>query len=700
MRRNKCFAVLSVLLTIALILLAAFVFPKSYLRLNEGFIDLFSSIKFYFLELVGIEHNTLPTVELYSKVINTEVLPQDYPTFQANTTIYFKLLLSSENFALYTLELTNVLTNVLKAIAIILPCVIFLFYLTKKVYTKPNNKYNEDTLPLRIYKWIITNIIHPLKNILKEFFNYVKEREYIYVTWIFLVLLNLNIVTILIEFIAFYIYFAITLKFNALYVQFNKLVIDLAPLFTIFSPWILLPILLLILNNVRKKIAQNRLRRFEAKNCGFISSLPIVTITCGSMGKKKTTMVTDMALSQEVMFRQRALKTIQKIDLIFSRFPWICFEKELEKCIEYNVIYNLATVKEWVRLKRRRYEKHHNKDLQLYGYNVEEYKVNFNDRLKNSNIFDLLETYAMAYFIYILETSLIVSNYSIRTDNEKVSVGNFPLWQYDFFPKDLTKGKHSHILDFDVLRLGKKVVENNEKSGSFEFGVVVITEVGKERGNNLELKEIKKGTSETNQKNDLFNSWLKMCRHSSTVDNYPYIKVFTDEQRPESWGADARDLSDIIHIAKSCRERLALPFFTLEEMIYEWFSNFFIRIYYDFRFVRGDNTLLIHILKGITSVICKHNLRTYNTYGYSVLKVEKERGTQDGKRDSHNYYLMNKKIYSSRFSTDCFSDYFNDLARKSSVGLKDYVEYATKKASVSELKSQNSYFINSIYKEE
>ena len=95
MRRNKCFAVLSVLLTIALILLAAFVFPKSYLRLNEGFIDLFSSIKFYFLELVGIEHNTLPTVELYSKVINTEVLPQDYPTFQANTTIYFKLLLSS-----------------------------------------------------------------------------------------------------------------------------------------------------------------------------------------------------------------------------------------------------------------------------------------------------------------------------------------------------------------------------------------------------------------------------------------------------------------------------------------------------------------------------------------------------------------------------------------------------------------------------
>lgn len=58
----------------------------------------------------------------------------------------------------------------------------------------------------------------------------------------------------------------------------------------------------------------------------------------------------------------------------------------------------------------------------------------------------------------------------------------------------------------------------------------------------LELREIKKGSDDTNQKNDLFNSWLKMCRHSATVDNFPFIKVFTDEQRPESWGADARDL--------------------------------------------------------------------------------------------------------------------------------------------------------------
>lgn len=80
-----------------------------------------------------------------------------------------------------------------------------------------------------------------------------------------------------------------------------------------------------------------------------------------------------------------------------------------------------------------------------------------------------------------------------------------------------------------------------------------------------------------------------------------------------------------------------------------------------------------------------------------MLSIEKERGTQDGKIEKKRYYLADYKIYRDRFSTDCFSDYFNDLALKTKVGLRDYLEYRTSKASVEELKSQNSYFINGLY---
>ena len=53
--------------------------------------------------------------------------------------------------------------------------------------------------------------------------------------------------------------------------------------------------------------------------------------------------------------------------------------------------------------------------------------------------------------------------------------------------------------------------------------------------------------------------------------------------------------------------------------------------------------------------------------------------------------------YRERFTTDCFSDYVNDLALKSGVGLMDYLTYKTVRASVDELKEQNSYFICDLY---
>ena len=422
-------------------------------------------------------------------------------------------------------------------------------------------------------------------------------------------------------------------------------------------------------------------------------------MSCGSMGKRKTTHITDMSLSQTVMFRQEAFTRLQKQDMKFPFFPWICFENELKACMAYGRVYNLASIHTWVAQKREKYEKHGRSVWQLYGYDTEKYGLYFDNALKREYLFDVLETYAKLYFIYVIESSLLVANYSIREEDILYDEGNFPLWSFNFFPKhpNVENSRFAHILDFDVLRLGKKVIENNPKAGSFEFGVVVITEVGKERANNLELKEVKKNTDEANQKNDLFNAWLKMCRHSATVDNFPFIKVFTDEQRPESWGADARELADILTIVNSGTQKLALPFYTIEEMLYDWTFSRFISLYYDFRHRRGDNTLLVYLLKIIVSKIWARNERIYNRFGYSVLGIEKERGTQDNKPEKKRYFLANYKIYRERFTTDCFSDYFNDLALKSGVGLMDYLTYKTVRASVDELKAQNSYFINDLY---
>ena len=185
-----------------------------------------------------------------------------------------------------------------------------------------------------------------------------------------------------------------------------------------------------------------------------------------------------------------------------------------------------------------------------------------------------------------------------------------------------------------------------------------------------------------------------MIRHSATVDNFPFVKVITDEQRPESWGADARDLCEIVHIREGGETRLAMPFFFVAELLYSFLFGKFVNLYAKYRYTRGDNTLSMYILKTVAAKIQHYYSGIYNTFGYCTLKVQIESGTQDGQLDENKYYLSNKKIYSKRFSTDCFSDFFTKKALRSPVGIDDLQEYGTEKATFGEMGLQHSYFIS------
>lgn len=694
--RRRLYITLTVGVFVTLAVLGVFVFNVSYIRLFESFKDFGTSIAYYFVKLFDIDSNIIPSVINYSNAIPDNPSIPTTPT-EAGTSIteYFNVFFDADNFRAWGLVTSKFLTM---ALLIILPCILLLILLIRTVYGRYNTHHNRDTVPLKIFKAWSKIVYEPIHRFIHGYIALLRRHRWIWRLWLLIAALHLNLVTILVEFFAFYFYFAVSIDVGNIFPQIRKLFIDMTPFWKVFNIWGIIIIAIWLFNRWRRNMALHRLRHYEARDCGFINELPIVTLACGSMGKKKTTLITDMSLSQEVMFRQRALEIMQNADMKFPYFPWIMFEKEMLACMEYHVVYNLATVKKWVHLKRDRFDAHGNEHWQLYGYDIAKYSMHYDNGLYITELFDVLENYALAYFIYVIESSLIISNYAIRTSNVKSDMGNLPLWLTDFFvQRDVRESRHSHILDFDAFRLGKKLIEDNPNIGSFEFGVATISEIGKERGNNLELREVKKGTDETNQKNDLFNSWLKMCRHSATVDNFPFIKVFTDEQRPESWGADARDLCDIIRIVESSELGITLPFYTLQDMLSEWLFNRFIAMYTDFRYRRGDNTLFIYLYKKLVAWVWNRNVRNYNRYGYCMLKVETERGTMDGKTDKKKYFLMNAKIYAKRFSTDCFSDYFNDLAKRTNVGLDDYLEYQTEKATVAELKSQNSYFINSLY---
>ena len=718
-------------ITAGIILLGIFRFFGSVGRVIESLRDVGISFAYYFCELFDFHDVITPTVNDLPEIpffkwfnspnatLPNVSVPENWAAFKVKWAQYWKVWADKETFNGYLAVISNILYVISKIFVLALPFILCVYLLIRQMLKSENNDYDKDSKALQSFKRFTERYYTPVKNKIADFIAFVKERKYYYVTWLCLWGLYFNVFTIVIEFVAYYFYFVVSFDIINLYRQVYKLCLDLYVPFNFIPWWGWTIIGCILFDKIRKNIAYATLNHFERKNRGFINARPIVFMVCGTMGKKKTTVITDMALSQEVMLRDKAFEKILENDLKFPNFPWVNLENAIKREMNRHTVYNLATARKYVRHLaacfyaarksksiykgvKRHLKKRYNLryDNLCFGYDYERYGFTYDDKLKITDIWETVETYAQLYFIYVIQSSLIISNYSVRTDGVLSDIGNFPLWNEDFFKRDSrfaeSYSRHAHIVDFDSLRLGRKVIEENINADSFEFGVVVITEVGKERGNSIELSEKKKKDETTNQKNDLFNSWLKMVRHSATVDNFPFVRVITDEQRPESWGADARDLCEIVHIRESGEIRLAMPFFSLAELLYDWFFGKFTGLYYEYRYNRADNTLSMYLLKGLTAFIRKYYGGMYNRFGYCRLSVDVESGTQDGQAESNKYYLMSKKIYSKRFSTDCFSDFFMEKALRSPVGIDDLPEYSTEKATFDELSKQNSYFINDL----
>lgn len=694
--------IICILLTIGFIACGVFIFPNAFGRIIESGRDFAFSVAYYFCELFGVPYGFSPTVNEYPNFSPLPTfLPDTWAGFQANWAVYWRLWADIDNFTDYLSFLGNGLYSLCMLVIIVLPFAILGIVLLRQAMKKQNNDYNKDSRPLRAWKWFTAHTYSPVKRWLSEFLAFLREHPVYRILWIIIWTYNFNAFTVLLEFFAYYFYFVISFDVINLYRQVYKLFLDLTPMFTFVPLWAWCIVGLWLFDKFRKGIGYARLNHNERKNCGFINERALVSLVCGTMGKGKTTMLTSMCLSSEVLFRDKAFELLLECDMKFPNFPWINLENVLRYAIHDHKIYNLATCRRFLQAKRARFEKCPCPE-KLYGYDYERYGYTYNDNLEVVDIWKVLEDYAQLYFIYIMQSSMIISNYSIRSDMLLSDLGNFPLWNGDFFKRDSrlidSYSRHAHILDFDILRLGKTVVADNERRNAFEFGVVAVSEIGKERLNSKvsQSRGLKAKSDETNQENDGFNDGLKMARHRATVCNFPFLKIISDEQRAMSLGADARELFDVINICDKTETTLMLPFFTVEELLYGLVYGKFRDVYTQHRYTRGDNTLCIYLLKSIAARFNHYYNRTYNLFGCHRLAIQLESGSLDGSYKDKVYYVSRKKDYSKRFATDCFADFFREKALTAPVGLDDMDEYETERATWDELKKQGSYFIRDL----
>ncbi|MBQ3219155.1 MAG: hypothetical protein IJB32_01005, partial [Clostridia bacterium] len=649
--------------------------------------------------------NNLPEWSFSSSSSKTlPFLPYTWEEFVVLWRKYWVLWANGKTFLRYLGTCLKFVFNVYVYVVCILVLLLPIKLIINRYVIKNNNDYDKESKTVLFFKKVEKALWFRVKSWIKSFIQFVIDNKTYYIFWLFLWGIYFNVFTIAIETIAYLIYFASSFDLLNVYRQVYKLALDLSNAINFIPGFIWLISITVLLEFLARKSGYDRLDRRECRNSAFLSERGVVTVVYGPMGAGKTKLITDMALTEEVRLRDMAFEIILESDFKFPNMTWATLEQELKQAIESRKVFSLSSVKKWLVKKYKAWVKNPCREL-LFGYDYEHYGLEYNDGLMTYNVWQVLKDYCQAYLIYTVQSSLIQSNYSIRTDNLIDDVGNFPLWNTDFFRRDSrlmdSYSRHCHILDFDMLRLGKRVIQDNPNRYAFGFGVYVISEIDKERKNDKELRDnnVLATDKNANQRNDLFNALLKMSRHACVIANRVFVKVLADLQRPESLGADARELGEIEYIEDKGEMSPILPFFApfyILEFIFSWLFGKFTNLYYKYRFNRSDKTALMYLLKNFTSWMKGIVDRTTNLYNSSTVKLKIESGRMDGASIEKKYFLQAKKIYSKRYSTDCLSGVFEQYAEKNTIGVDDLPEYASVMAREFELLKQNSFFQNEV----
>ncbi|MDE7295800.1 MAG: hypothetical protein K2N84_00900, partial [Clostridia bacterium] len=593
------------------------------LRCSQAFLRFWESVRDFFHSCGYFTQFPVPPTVTGISYGMGEAAPRVWAEVVEVAKLFGSRFMSAENFFSYLGIVASGLMKFVYFFLVFAVCVGLPFGLClyKSIKTQKRGEHNKPTKALLKFLRFEERVIAPCRRFIKGFGKFYRRHKLYSVSAIIIALYFMNAYALVLEALAWLFYFCLSFDLPSLGVQAIKLCYDVGIAFRLFPWWVWLIVGLYVFDKIRREIGYRRLEKREDQLRDFIDERPIVSMICAPMREGKTTLLASLLMSLEKKMRDDAKDGMRDIDMKFPRFPWIVLEKMIQKEMKRHRIFTLETTREWVagifamykalkedprtlKSYRRWIRKEYGLtfDNAFFGYDTAHLPMEYNGGLGKESIYTAIMNYAQLYVIYVSPTSMIASNFPVRLDDDYDDIGNFPRWDDDFFrkePSSLEKSRMSHVLVQDSMRLGKTKDPNNPYKDSLEYGVIGFTEVGKERGNQKDMEGVKRDSDEVNQKNDLFNSQLKLIGHSATVYFIPFIRFLCDEQRPESWGADARELCDIITLAEKSSDKILLPFFAVEEALYLVAKKIFGKLYDEQRYNRGDQTLPMYLLKGI-----------------------------------------------------------------------------------------------------
>ena len=724
------FHAISMILVVFSLYLTFYRFSAVSRRVFQSLEDLGRSFAYYFMSCFKKQDSVQATVQLIPKEMNT-LLPLTGEEFKNGMRVFWALFKNRDNFAAYTSEIGGLLYKIGILLIVLSIPTIFAVLIAWLMYYTVDTKTGKKSQALEAWLWLESVTYYPIKNAIVSYVRFlINEGRWYLITFCVIWAWNLNLFTIVFEFLAFILWIPFSREWGNVFVQVAKLAVDLSVIFDVLPTWLLIVIGALLFHLYRRHIGFERLKSDEEDNKAFLLKYPGNLLATGPPRAGKTQAITDMTISQEIIFREVAQKKSFERAMEFPFFEWGILEQSIIKMREKIATFDLSFIREWI----PRMESHFTgraiyapfvqttamKQLKAWGYQGDDfifnydykrYRLEYDNHLTIVKLFKCVELYAEEFQIYTSPTPLIFGNYPIRTQIQWKTFGNYPLMYAELFKisprKAFLISKYNHIVNHDALRLGRKKDPNGIYNDSYDMGCLTLSELGKELGNQLTNrgKGKEKDGENCNANNDLWTTNAKMISHGTTIDFETYSRILADEQRAMSILADFRELGSEMKIERRERkDRIKMPFFAFEEMLYVLAEKLMNKVFLFFKSRHGLTTLLYYLLLRIYAPIYTHYHRIFNVFASHDIELDMKdwAGTgEDGKKKKVKeiYHISRKKVCSDVYNTGFFATYYRKKWKRSSAGgLNQTPQFKGLDPTIDEMLYQKSHFNEEVFK--
>lgn len=634
------------------------------------------------------------------------IIPSEITDFIDRLGYSFRVIVANGYIENVWSTVASYLTEVPLLILILSLMIPVIYLMNSFIYEYQEFEYLKVSKTAKNWDVFYKKIYYPVYTFIKNRIISIINKDYVKKIFTLSVIIYFNIPNVILDFLSYYFYFLGKFELLSLWEMIVMIFVDLTPSLLKVPLWAYILTIYFWFRRWRLNLAEDILNHHEAINCGFIKGTGVLIQVNGPPGAGKTKLQTDMAITTEMMFRQMSYEIMEECRNLFPQFRWDLLRKRIDWLVSCGLAKNLTDIKQLIsRTIENSFETsmHLNQAI-FWGYDVKKYGLYYDSGLKHETLFECMYDYAQAYFVYQSDFALLTSNYPIRVEHTQIKNDHMIHWDYNWFKKecyDLCPAEYSKVVDYDMFRLKKKKLQDNENAYISIAYVFAFTELGKERPNTLESKEMKKNVDEANPKNDGFVDMLRVSRHPATIRNRTFIKILFDEQRASSCGIALSGITeDILTIdRKQTQKKNAMKFYFIELYTLSILMRISASFLSRYEGVRNDRNLLTTFMMWMARWTHRKYIQYNNRYGYEVIHFYRQNGSlPEGVESdvrSDKYYLAYRKIYADRYASDYLKPYFEELNSRSKNGMGDLPAYVDRYPIwETEMQSQNSYMVD------